>query len=228
MILLAPIEGITDAKFRTICHRNGCDETFTEMARLDSLVRKNKSTLNRIRIEDGTPTHIQIIGNKETKLARFLDHYHPEPGFLGINLNVGCPSPDMIRVGLGCAMMKRISRINAMGRAVRDAGYVFSVKLRLGLNAFEKQKKVYLNLIEGVEADLFIVHARHGKESYDDPADFTVYDECVKTGRNIIANGDISTAEQVTDLYRRGLKGVMIGRAAIKNPDIFKEIKKIQ
>ena len=92
------------------------------------------------------------------------------------------------------------------------------------MNKFEKEKKSYLNLIKEVDADFFIVHARHGKETYKNPADFDVYKECVKTNKIIIANGDIKTKEQIKYLKSIGIKGAMIGRAALENPNIFKNL----
>jgi len=93
------------------------------------------------------------------------------------------------------------------------------------LNEYEKQKKVYLSLIKDVDADFFIVHARHGKQTYKDKTDFSVYEECAKTGKTVIANGDIKTKEQVDYLKSVGVKGVMIGRAAIEDPLIFAKLK---
>jgi len=93
------------------------------------------------------------------------------------------------------------------------------------MNKFEKEKKTYLNLIKEVDADFFIVHAKHGKERSKDPADFSVYKECVETNKVIIANGDIKTKEQIEYLKSIGVKGAMIGRAAVEDPSIFKRLK---
>ena len=93
------------------------------------------------------------------------------------------------------------------------------------MNRFEKVKKVYLNLINNVDAEFYVVHARHGTETYANKADFSVYNECVKTGRTIIANGDIKTIEDIQKLKELGVKGAMIGRAAVTNPSIFNKLK---
>ena len=82
-----------------------------------------------------------------------------------------------------------------------------------------------MHLIDAVDADFFVVHARHGAQNYDEAPDYNVYDECVKTGKEIIANGDIKTKEQVDLLKAKGVKGVMIGRAAVLNPAIFNILK---
>jgi tRNA-dihydrouridine synthase B len=224
-LMLAPMEKHTGAKFRELCFNNGADSTFTEMARISALTRGNKSTLEKIEIPKPIPTYIQLIGAKENELDKFLENFKVEKGFLGFNLNLGCPSPNMIKKGLGCALIKRILKVKKLVQTIRNYNYPVSIKLRLGMNKFEKGKKTYLNLINEVDADYFIVHAKHGKESYTDPADFTIYADCVKTGKNIIANGDIKNKDQIEYLKSIGIKGAMIGRAAIKNPNIFSELK---
>lgn len=224
--MLAPMEGITDDQFRTICHSQGADLTFTPMARVSGLCRKNRVTWSRIALSSETPTVIQLLCNRTDRLERFLTLFEPpSTGFKGFNLNLGCPSPRIISDGLGCAMIKRVSRTAELIRILNDHGYSASIKLRLGLNAYEKERRAYFHLIEGVDAEYFIVHARHGQQDLDDPADFSVYEACVKTGKVIIANGDIRTREQVGSLKDLGVEGVMIGRAAVEDPMIFLRLR---
>lgn len=224
-LMLAPMEDHTGPEFRELCYKKGADSTFTEMARISALARGNKSTLEKIKIPNPIPTYIQLIGSNEMYLNKFLQQFRPQKGFLGFNLNLGCPSPDMIQKGFGCALIKRISKVKKIVQTARDHGYSVSIKLRLGMNKFEKEKKSYLNLINEVDADFFIVHAKHGKQTSKDPADFNVYNECVNTNKIIIANGDIKTKGQIQYLKSIGIKGAMIGRNALKNPDIFNNLK---
>src|SRR3990167_5601958 len=151
LYMLAPLEDTSDSVLRALCFKYGADTTFTEMTRLDSLARNNKSTWDKIAILDDTPAWIQMVGNKEEGLKKFLKHYQPQKSFQGINFNLGCPSPQIVSLGLGCAMIKRIQKIKNMIKIVTDQGYRSSLKLRLGLNQYEKEKKVYLHLIEGVD-----------------------------------------------------------------------------
>lgn len=223
--MLAPLENVTDNAFRELCAKHGCDLTFTMMARLSGIVRDNKSTTKKIQLLNDVPTQIQISGQKESELAKFLENYKPTAGFSGINFNLGCPSPELIKLGLGCALAKRISKVARMVEMVKKYGYSCSIKMRLGGNQYEKQNKIYLNLINGVDADFFIVHARHGGQYYDSAPDYSVFPECLKTGKRIIANGDIDSVEKVELLKAMGVSGVMIGRAAIANPGIFEYLK---
>jgi len=213
--MLAPVEDMTSNAFRTICHRYGADLTFTEMTRVEGLARKNKSTWSRIDLKDDTPTVIQLLGAKEFCFKKFLSMFEPPKGFKGFNLNVGCPNPQVVKLGQGCAIIE----------IFRDHSFPASIKMRLGINKKDKENKAYLHLIEAVDADFFVVHARYGSQTYAEPADFSVYEECVRTGRNIIANGDIKTKEQAESLKGIGVKGVMVGRAAILDPSIFNKLK---
>jgi tRNA-dihydrouridine synthase B len=225
--MLAPIEDMTNSTFRNLCCKHGADLTFTELVRFESLAKRNKTTWERIQNIGETPTVIQLIGTKEQFLKKFLSMFKPEKGFRGFNLNLGCPAPNFVDNGMGCAMVKRVSKTRKLVGIVKDNGYSASIKMRLGLNQFEKEKKAHLNLINGVGADFFIVHARHGKQTYAEKADWNAFKECVATGKVIIANGDIKTRRDVEILKGYGCSGVMIGREAIKNPLIFAELKGI-
>ncbi|MFA5108489.1 MAG: tRNA-dihydrouridine synthase family protein [Candidatus Micrarchaeia archaeon] len=225
-LMLAPMEGIGNCAFRTLCHENGADLTFSEMARVANLARGKKGEIDKIKIMSATPTQIQLAGAKLSDYKKFLLEFEPENGFGGFNLNLGCPSPSFIRQGIGAAMIKRVSRVKEIVGIIKEHGFECSIKLRLGLNKYEKEKGAYLNLIENVDAQFFVVHAKTADQEDKEAADFSVYEKCVKTGKKIVANGDIKTKEQVLELKNAGLYGAMIGRAAIKNPKIFAMMKK--
>jgi len=131
----------------------------------------------------------------------------------------------MVGRGLGCALVKRVNKVNSLLKTIRSHGHPVSIKMRLGMNSYEKERKAYLNLITGTDADFYIVHARHGKETLQGPADFSIYPGLVRTGKDIIANGDIQTIDQIKTLISLGVKGAMIGRAAQRDPAIFRRLK---
>jgi len=225
LYFLAPLEDNSNNALRTLCFNHGADYTFTEMTRLQGLIQNNKETLSKITFHDSTPTIIQLLAGNEKSLDTFLKNFKPKKGFSGFNLNLGCPSPDVIKLGLGCAFVKRVAKTQKLIDVFRKYNYPISVKLRIGMNLKEKQKKVYLNLIKNTFPDFFIVHSRHGKQKYIEPADFSIYEDCVKTGKIIVANGDIAKKEQINYLKSIGIKGAMIGRAAVWNPSIFNILK---
>ncbi len=223
--MLAPMEDITGPGFRSICHRYGADLTFTELTRVEGLARRNASTWSRLQFPDETPVVIQLLGANEQHFKRFLSLFRPEKSFKGFNLNCGCPSPYVVKLGQGAAMIRRISKVRKVVAILKERGYPVSIKMRLGMSMKDKEYKSYLNLIKAVDADFFIVHARYASQHYEEPSDFAVFEECVRTGKSIIANGDIKTAEQVTLLEQMGVKGAMIGRAAVLEPSIFNRLK---
>lgn len=223
--MLAPLEDMTSNAFRTICHRYGADLTFTEMSKVGALAKNNKRTWSRLECKDDTPTIIQLIGGKEQHFRKFLGMFEPSNAFRGFNINLGCPSPDVIKFGQGCAMVRKINKTKKIVDIIRDYGFNVSIKMRLGMNKKDKEFKVYLKIIESADSDFFVVHARHGMQTFAQPADFEVYEECVMTGKEIIANGDIRTMGQIEHLKSIGIKGVMIGRAAVLDPAIFNRLK---
>ncbi len=225
--MLAPMEKLVDASFRTICHKYGADITFTELVRFEGLAKDNNSAVKRIKLYDSTPTYIQFMGKTEEKLEKFLNNFEPSKGFLGFNFNLGCPSQNYTNQGVGCAMVKRPTKTARLADIVRDYGYKVNVKMRLGMNKKEKEDKVFIKLIEKVDADFFVVHARYRSESYRKEPDWNALEECVNTGKSIIANGNIETKEHVNFMKKIGCDGVMIGRPALINPLIFAELRGI-
>jgi tRNA-dihydrouridine synthase B len=225
--MLAPLEGYSDAVLRTLCHTHGADLTFTEMAHVESFLRGNKPALAKIEALDSTPVQVQLLTGRDDRLERFVEGFMAFPGFKGFNLNLSCPSRDVIRHGKGTAMVKRAAKTQRLVSIIQDHGYTASVKLRLGTNEYEKRNKLYLNSLGGVEADLFIVHAKTAAQESGEPEDYSVFPECVEAagGVPIIANGGIDSAEKVRALMEMGVAGVMIGRAALCNPAVFDALK---
>ena len=221
--MLAPLEGYTDGILRTLCHRHGADLTFTEMAHVESFLRGNRQALEKITVHNSTPVQIQLLTGKEEHLEAFLSGFEPFPGFEGFNLNLSCPSPEVIRRGKGAAMIKRATKTGRLVSIIHGHGHRVSLKMRLGTNAYEKSKKVYLNSLRGVDADLFVVHAKTASQESAEADDYSVFPECIEAAHGIpvIANGGIDSAEKVRLLRDIGVGGVMIGRAALSNPAIF-------
>jgi tRNA-dihydrouridine synthase B len=225
--MLASLERYSDSVFRTLTHNHGADLTFTEMAHVESFLNRNRASLEKIEPKDATPVQIQLLTGNEGKLDRFLSDFKPFLGFRGFNLNLSCPSKDVIRQGKGAAMVKRGAKTARLVSLIRDHGHPVSVKIRLGLNRIEKDKKLYLNNLGGVDPDFFVVHAKHAAQGSGEKEDYSVYPECVEAARGIpvIANGGIETPETVRALVEMGVGGVMMGRPAMGNPAIFDYLK---
>ena len=229
ILMAAPLEDNSDNAFRSICYKYGADLTFTEMIRLKALVRGNKSTWSRLAVHDDTPTVVQLLVSNEKELDTFLSKFEPFPGFKGFNINLGCPAPDVIKAGLGSAMMKRNAKVQRLIDVFRKHNFPISLKARLGLNNYEKKNKAYLNLIRNTAPDYFIIHLRHAAQRYDEPADWSLVPEILQiakeNGKKIAINGDIVNKDRVDHLKRLGAYGAMLGRAAVYDPSIFDYLK---
>lgn len=225
----APLENFSGPSFRTLCHKYGADVTFTEMVRVEGIIRNNKATLSKLVFPDATPVEIQLLPGNETQLDSYLGSFKIFEGFNGFNLNMGCPSSEIIKAGRGAGMVKRLSKADRLAKIVRTHNFPFSIKLRLGGTEFEKSHKVYLRILQNVDTDYFILNPKHGMQDSNESEDNSVYPECIDICRSrgipLIANGGINSAKKVEELKKIGLNGVMIGRSAITNPAIFDLLK---
>eukprot|EP01114_Cavostelium_apophysatum_P023590 TRINITY_DN8935_c0_g1_i1.p1 TRINITY_DN8935_c0_g1~~TRINITY_DN8935_c0_g1_i1.p1 ORF type:complete len:336 (-),score=59.01 TRINITY_DN8935_c0_g1_i1:170-1177(-) len=222
-VVSAPLEQYSDRAFRSMCFQLGATNTFTEMARLEGLSRDCKKGWMRVLTDPDVPTVVQILPSSEEELNRTLEMWKEKKLKTPAewNINVGCPSKKLTKIGLGCAMVKDVERVARFIEILRKSKVPVSVKLRLGKNQEEKSRKVYLNLIRDTDADYYIVHGRHGEQKKC-PADKAAYQECLNTGKVIWANGGINSVQAIHELRSEGLHGVMIGRAAVQNPLIFR------
>jgi tRNA-dihydrouridine synthase B len=219
--MLAPLEDYAGPALRKICFDNGAHLTFTEMTRVEGIIRNNQPTLAKIEIKDTTPVQIQLLASNESQLKKFISNFKSFDGFCGFNLNLCCPSTNITKFGRGAAMVKRIEKTNKLVEIIKNKNYSISLKLSLGVNEIEKNNKVYLKSIKNTNADFYIVQTKHAMQKSGEESDHSLLGECVDTKKSIIANGGISCSKQIKELKKIGCSGVMIGRNAIKNPAIF-------
>lgn len=229
-VMLAPMEDVTDQSFRQICREQGADMVYTEFVSADALVRSVNSTLRKLNISDAErPAAIQIYGkdiDSMTEAAKIAEAAHPEV----IDINFGCPVKKVAGKGAGAGMLRNIPLMLAITRAVVNAVKVpVTVKTRLG---WDTDSKIIVELAEqlqdcGIQA--LTIHGRTRAQLYTGEADWTLIGKVKANPRMhipIIGNGDITTPQKLADYYNRyGVDGVMVGRAAIGAPWIFREMK---
>ena len=229
-VMLAPMEDVTDQSFRQICREQGADMVYTEFVSADALVRSVNSTLRKLNISDAErPAAIQIYGkdiDSMTEAAKIAEAAHPEV----IDINFGCPVKKVAGKGAGAGMLRNIPLMLAITRAVVNAVKVpVAVKTRLGWDA---DSKIIVELAEqlqdcGIQA--LTIHGRTRAQLYTGEADWTLIGKVKANPRMhipIIGNGDITTPQKLADYYNRyEVDGVMVGRAAIGAPWIFREMK---
>jgi tRNA-dihydrouridine synthase B len=242
--VLSPMEEVSDVGFRHLCYKQGAGITWTEMIRASGIVRRNKATLDLIDTFDpGTLTGVQLFVANERELSVALYQLeqlaHSSMPHLknirAVDLNFGCPSPEVIRIGAGPALLKRTSKMATIFKVLHDwkrrttlpIGAV-GVKIRLGLNQMEQDHKVYLRLVEAANANLdyITVHARHAKQRSSDIPSWKAIAEMKEIAAiPVIGNGNvIDAASAGRMLEQTGCDGIMVARAAIRSPWIFREL----
>lgn len=228
-VMLAPMEDVTDSSFRLICKEQGADLTYTEFVSADALIRSIAATTRKLHIADGErPTAIQIYGREVgpmVEAAKIVEEAHPDI----LDINFGCPVKKVAGKGAGAGMLRDIPRMLEITRAVVDAVKIpVTVKTRLG---WDCNSKIIVDLAEqlqdcGIQA--ITVHGRTRSQMYTGEAD---WDEIARVKANprlhipVIGNGDITTPERLVEAFERsGVDGIMVGRASIGAPWIFKEM----
>ncbi|MCH4154898.1 MAG: tRNA dihydrouridine synthase DusB [Muribaculaceae bacterium] len=229
-VMLAPMEDVTDPSFRLICKEQGADMVYTEFVSADALIRNISATVRKMQINPAErPAAIQIYGKEiepVVEAAKMAEQVHPDV----IDLNFGCPVKKVASKGAGAGMLRDIPKMLAMTRAVVDAVNVpVTAKTRLG---WDCENKIIVTLAEqlqdcGIKA--LTIHGRTRSQMYTGEADWTLIGEVKNNQRMtipIIGNGDVTSPEILVDNFNRfGVDGIMIGRASIGAPWIFREMK---
>ncbi|MBS3123769.1 tRNA-dihydrouridine synthase family protein [Candidatus Woesearchaeota archaeon] len=236
---LSPMESVSDLGFRTICYEHGASLTFTEMIRASALVQENKATTSLVdTYSPQVKTGIQLLVSKKEVLQKSLaiikkgiDENDGRYSNLSVvDLNFGCPSPEIINIGQGPALLKRTAKMKELLTTLRNESPLpCGIKIRLGLNQAEKKQKIYLRVLEianDVGLDYVTVHAKTADESSTSAIDINALEEIISKSKiPIIGNGLIVNGYSAKQMLDLGCKAVMIARAVVGNPWIFEEIK---
>lgn len=231
-VILAPMEDVTDSSFRLICKEMGADMTYTEFVSADALIRNIAATTRKLHINQAErPTAIQIYGKEvEPMVDAALMAQEAAPDILDINF--GCPVKKVAAKGAGAGMLRNIPKMLEITRAIVDAVKIpVTVKTRLG---WDCQSKIIVDLAEqlqdcGIQA--ITVHGRTRSQMYTGEADWEMIGKVKENPRlkiPVIGNGDITSRANVQEAFDRyGVDGVMVGRASIGAPWIFRELKQL-
>lgn len=229
-VMLAPMEDVTDRSFRLICKEQGASMVYTEFVSADALIRDIPATTRKLAIDSGErPTAIQIYGKEVEPMveaAKIVRSAGPDI----IDINFGCPVKKVAGKGAGAGMLRDIPKMLEITKAVVDAVDIpVTVKTRLG---WDHNTKIIVELAEqlqdcGIKA--LTVHGRTRSQMYTGSADWEMIAKVKENPRlliPVIGNGDIVSPQLAKDAFERyGVDGVMIGRASIGAPWIFREVR---
>ncbi|MDR2868788.1 MAG: tRNA dihydrouridine synthase DusB [Bacteroidales bacterium] len=229
-LYLAPMEEVSDYPFRQICKEFGADIMISEFVSSEALVREvDKSMKKMFFAEAERPFGIQIFGHHEESLvgaAQIAAAANPD----FIDINWGCPVKKVVNKGAGAAILKDIPKMIQLSQAVVKAvNLPVTVKTRLGWDQDNKPIVSIVKQLQDVGIEAVTIHGRTKSQGYGGEADWQLIGEAKNNPRitiPIIGNGDIDSFEKAMNYKNRyGVDAIMVGRAAIGNPWIFKELK---
>ncbi|MFT4565414.1 MAG: tRNA-dihydrouridine synthase B [Saprospiraceae bacterium] len=229
-LFLAPMEDVSDPPFRALCKEQGCDMMYTEFISVEGLIRDATKSVQKLDIYDyERPIGIQIFGaeiDSMRRAAEIVEEAQPEV----LDINFGCPVKKVTCKMAGAGILQDIPKmVRLTEEIVKSTSLPVTVKTRLGWNDETIFIEEVAERLQDVGIKALAIHGRTRKQMYKGEADWTKMRAIKDNPRvhiPIIGNGDIDSPEKAA-LYRDvyGVDGIMIGRASIGNPWIFRDIK---
>ncbi|GCD77460.1 tRNA-dihydrouridine synthase [Thermaurantimonas aggregans] len=229
-ILLAPMEDVSDPPFRKVCKKYGADLMYTEFISSEGLIRDAIKSRAKLDIFDyERPIGIQIFGGDEEAMAmatEIVDATGPDL----VDINFGCPVKKVVCKGAGAAVLKDIPLMERLTKAVvKSTKLPVTVKTRLGWDESSKNIEKVAERLQDVGIKALTIHGRTRVQMYKGEADWTLIARVKENPRihiPVFGNGDIDSPQKALEYKNRyGVDGIMIGRAAIGYPFIFREVK---
>ncbi|HEY0896892.1 MAG TPA: tRNA dihydrouridine synthase DusB [Sphingobacteriaceae bacterium] len=229
-LLLAPMEDVSDPPFRYVCKQNGVDMMYTEFISSEGLIRDAAKSRQKLDIfEYERPIGIQIFGSNIDTMREATEIASLAGPDL-IDINYGCPVKNVACRGAGASLLQDIDKMVAMTKAVVEATHLpVTVKTRLGWDDHTKNVYEVAERLQDVGIQALSIHGRTRSQMYKGVADWTLIREIRKNPRiriPIFGNGDVDSVEKAANWRMEyEVDGIMIGRASIGYPWIFREIK---
>lgn len=225
-LMLAPMAGITDAAFRSLCAEYGADMTVSELVSSHAILRENPDTDTILqRGDDASHFSIQIFGSDPEHIARAAQKI--ESRCDSIDINMGCPARKVWRSGGGSSLLKDLTKIETLVHSVASSVSIpVSVKIRTGISDSTSATAI-AQACERGGASWITVHGRTHSQGYAGHADWSVIENVASSvSIPVIGNGDLASPHEVRSaLDSYNVSGVAIGRGASGNPWIFSQSK---
>ena len=229
-LLLAPMEDVSDPPFRHLCKSAGADLMYTEFISSEGLIRDAAKSVQKLDVyEPERPIGIQIFGSEIESMKRATEiTAESKPDI--IDINYGCPVKKVACKGAGAGILQDIPKMVEMTREiVKSTSLPVTVKTRLGWDDSTKYIVEVAERLQDVGIQAISIHGRTRKQMYKGEADWTLINAVKENPRMnipVFGNGDIDSPQKALAYKNQyGVDGVMIGRASIGNPWIFREIK---
>lgn len=228
-VMLAPMAGVTDLAFRTICKEYGADLVVSEMISSRGLHYKDKKTAALLKTnQTEAPLIVQLFGNDPEIMAESAKTLE-SMGVSYLDINMGCPAPKIVKNGDGCALMKNEILAGKIAETVVQAVSVpVSVKFRAGWDTDSQNAVSFAKVMECSGVSAIAIHGRTKEQFYSGTANLEIIKR-VKEAVSIpvIGNGDITDGASAKNMLdKTGCDSIMVGRGALGNPFIFQCIKK--
>jgi len=229
-LMLAPMEDVSDPPFRALCKKQGCDMMYTEFISVEGLIRDASKSVQKLDIyPEERPIGIQIFGaelDSMSRAAEIVEEAQPEV----LDINFGCPVKKVVCKMAGAGILQDIDRmVKLTDHIVKSTKLPVTVKTRLGWDDNTIKIQEVAERLQDVGIHALAIHGRTRKQMYKGEADWTEIGKIKANPRihiPIIGNGDIDSPQKAVEYKKRyGVDAIMIGRASIGYPWIFREIK---
>jgi len=229
-VYLAPMEGVTDSTFRRLCKRlagGRMGMLVSEFVSVEGLTRFNPRTQEQTKFyEEELPFTVQVFGSEPDRMA-WAARLVQESGASAVEINVGCPVPKVVKKGGGSGLLRDLPLLARICREVRAAVTIpCSIKVRVGwsdelVTLFETVK-----IAQESGMGMIVVHGRTRSQGYKGFANWDLIGEAKSRATiPVVGNGDINSWQMVRDrLQRYGVDGVLVGRGAMHNPWLFRQV----